>query len=90
MTKTEENQEHKLLATEIEAFQRLQPELKRTNPGGGFAVIKGGEVVGVWRDEMDALNEGAKKFKEDVFLVRDINDTGEPVYFSRDIFASSC
>ena len=71
-------------------MKRLQPDLKRQNPEGGFVVIKDGKVVGVWRDEIDALNEGAKKIQEDVFLVRDINDTGEPVYFTRDIFASVC
>ena len=89
MTQTDKKQTDKPLAAEIETFERLQPELKRDNPDGGFVVIKDGEVLGVWRDETDALMEGAKKYGDQIFLVRDINDTGEPVYFARDIFAAA-
>ena len=75
------------LAAEIEVFEREQARLQGENPCGGFVVIKDGEVLGVWRDEFDALGEGVKKFGDVSFLVRDINYTGEPEYFSRDIFA---
>ena len=89
MTKTAKNQADTPLTAEIEAFERLQPELRRDNPDGGFVVIKDGKVLGVWRDETDALMEGAKKYGDAVFLARDINDTGEPVHFARDIFAAA-
>ena len=87
MSDTTEQKKSSPLAAEIEAFERLQPQLQFDNPEGGFVVIKGGEVLGVWRDQTDALNEGVKKYGNVVFLVRDIRDTGEPIYFSRNVFA---
>ena len=85
MSEKQEKQERQLTA-EIEAFERLQPRLQFDHPEGGFVVIKDGEVLGVWRDRVDALGEGIKEYGDVVFLVRDIRDTGEPIYFSRDIF----
>ena len=85
MSEKQEKQERQLTA-EIEAFERLQPRLQFDHPEGGFVVIKDGEVLGVWRDEFDALGEGIKKYGDVVFLVRDINQTDEPECFTRDIF----
>ena len=73
------------LAAEKEVFEREQERLQRENPCGGFVVIKGGEIYGVWRDEFDALGEGLKKYGDVSFLVRDINDTGEPIFYNTDI-----
>ena len=88
MTETSDKKPDSPLTAEIEAFERLQPELQRENPEGGFVVIKDGQPLGVWRDRVDALGEGVKEFGYVSFLVRDINDTGEPIYFTRNIFAA--
>ena len=88
MSEPKQKTEREPLDAEIAAFERVQPQLQRENPEGGFVVIRGDEVLGVWRNRVDALGEGIKKYGNVVFLVRDINDTGEPVYFSRNIFAA--
>ena len=88
-TKSTEQKKESPLTAEIKVFEDRQPGLQRDNPEGGFVVIKGGEVLGVWRDETDAFGEGVKKYGDEIFLVRDINDTGEPIYFARNIFASA-
>ena len=88
MSEPKQKTERNLLDAEIAAFERVQPQLQRENPEGGFVVIKGDEALGVWRNRVDALGEGIKKYGNVVFLVRDINDTGEPVCFSRNIFAA--
>ena len=85
--KPEQKTELHPLDAEIDAFERVQARLRRENPEGGFVVIKDGKVLGVWRDEFDALGEGIKKYGDVVFLVRDINQTDEPECFTRDIFA---
>ena len=87
MSEPQQKMEREPLDAEIEVFERIQSQLQRENPEGGFVVIKDDEVLGVWRDWADASREGMKKYGDVVFLVRDINDTGEPFYFSRDIFA---
>ena len=84
--KPEQKTELHPLDAEIDAFERVQARLRRENPEGGFVVIKDGKVLGVWRDEFDALGEGIKKYGDVVFLVRDINQTDEPECFTRDIF----
>ena len=87
MSEVTQKQEKGPLEAELEVFERLQPELRRENPEGGFVVINGDEVLGVWRDWADASFEGMKKYGDVSFLVRDINNTGEPAYFTRDVFA---
>lgn len=88
MSKSSTAQAEKQLLAEIKAFEKLQPQLKRDNPNGGYAVIKDGKVLGVWHDRTDALNEGIKAWGNVVFLVQDINYTDKPVFFSRNIFAT--
>lgn len=85
--KPEQKTERQPLDAEMEKFESVQAQLQSENPEGGYVVIKGDEVLGVWRDRVDALGEGIKKYGNVVFLVRNISDAGDPVYFSRNIFA---
>lgn len=79
---------HNKLEKELEIFKGKQPELKEKYPKGGFVVIKGEQVFGVWENRNDALKEGIKKFGNVPFLVRNINEDTEdsnPLKFSKDL-----
>ena len=87
MNKTDKKQEKPPLAVEMEKFEHIRPQLQEENPEGGFVVINGDNVLGVWRARSDALREGTEKFGDVPFLVRDIQESDEPVNFTRDVFA---
>ena len=85
MNKTEQKQPNRPLATEMETFRKREAELRQQHQKG-FVVIRGDDVLGVWRDRMDALQEGVKAYGDVSFLVRDINaDKRPPINFSRDL-----
>jgi hypothetical protein len=79
-----------MLEKEISKFRAIQDHLKTENPNGGFVVIKGDEVLGVWNDRMDALKQGIEKYGNVPFLVKnireDLDDLTNVINFSRDIF----
>lgn len=85
MKKNEQKNSEQSLATEMETFRCREAELREKHRDG-FVVIRGNEVLGVWRDRVDALQEGVKAYGDVSFLVRDIN-AGRlpPVNFSRDL-----
>lgn len=87
MPEAEQKQPPPPLVTEMNVFERNQPQLQHDNPEGGFVVINGEEILGVWRARVDALREGIEKYGNVQFLVRDINESDEPVNFTRNIFA---
>ena len=62
------------LEKELEVYKKVQNELRSKYPEGGFVVIKGEEIAGVWSDRNDALRSGLEKFGNVSFLVKDIND----------------
>ena len=74
---------------ELIKFREIQDHLKGENLNGGFVVIKGDEVLGVWNDRLDALKEGLAKYGNIPFLVKDIrenlDDVTNVINFSRDI-----
>ena len=56
------------------AFGKIKPELLRTRPGQ-FALMKGGEVVGFFRDREDAFRSAEERFGRDgVYSVMEISD----------------
>lgn len=60
---------------EIETFYRNLDRLREENPLGGYAVIKGDQVLDVWLNDLDALKEGFKAYGPDAkFMIRDISD----------------
>jgi len=74
-----------MLETELKLFNSINGELQSQYPSGGFVVIKGDEVLGVWESRMDALRTGMEKYGNVVFLVKNIFDADIAVNFSRDL-----
>lgn len=70
---------------ELKKFKEIQDHLKAENPNGGFVVINGEEVLGIWNDRLDALKQGIEKYGNVPFLVRDIKDEDIAINFSRNI-----
>jgi len=59
--------------------------LQSENPGGGFVVINGTEISGVWQSRTDAIKAGIEKYGNVSFLVKDINESPTRFNFSRNI-----
>lgn len=70
---------------ELHKFNEVKASLVAENPQGGFVVIKGNEVLGVWASRIDALKEGIEHYGNIPFLVRDINEEQTVVNFSRNL-----
>jgi hypothetical protein len=66
--------EHQLLKTEIAFFNKCQQKLISDNTNGGFVVIKGEMILGVWQSRADALQEAIQAFGYTSVLVKNIND----------------
>ncbi len=77
------------LNREIGIFEKNRPDLLKKHPGGGFVVIKGKHILGVYKTRKIALSEGIKEFGNIVFLVKDIagdvHSATNMINFSRDI-----
>jgi len=63
-----------MLEQEMKYFKSIQDELKAKNPEGGFAVISGEDLLGVWLNRQDALKEGVEEYGIKAFLVKNIDD----------------
>jgi len=78
-----------MLNKEFDKFKEIQGTLLKDNPTGGFVVIKGDEVLGVWNDRGDALKAGVETYGNVPFLVRniqeDLDDPANIINFSRHI-----
>lgn len=71
---------------EIKLLKKHLSKLKKQNPNGGFVVIKGNEILGLWLNRQDALKQGFEKYGNQPFLVRNIQDQNSVLRFSRPIF----
>lgn len=74
-----------MLEKELEIFKSENAKLKAENPNGGFVVIKDSEILGVWSSRIDALKQGIEKYGDVPFLVKNINETGPVINFSRNL-----
>ena len=72
------------LKTEMATYRANLAALRQENPNGGYVVIRGDEILGVWRDRVDALQVGVDKWGDVSFLVRDLFADDKPLNFSRD------
>ena len=81
MTKEKED----TLKTEMATYRASLASLRQENPNGGYVVIRGDEILGVWRDRVDALQIGVDKWGDVSFLVRDLFADDKPLNFSRDL-----
>ena len=74
----------KHLQQEMKTFRKKEQALRKQYANGGYVVIKGGKVLGIWQSRADALQEGIKAFGPTSFLVRDIFADDTPIRFNRD------
>ena len=70
---------------ELRKYNLIKKELVKRYPDGGYVVIKGNEVLGVWEDRMDAIKKGLEKYGNVRFLVKNINEKNAEINFSMDI-----
>jgi len=71
--------------TELKKFNSIRNKLRRKYTNGGYVVIKGNEILGVWEDRMDAIKKGLEKYGNVPFLVKNINEKDVEINFSTDI-----
>lgn len=66
------------LQQEIKTFRSIKSELLAESKGR-FALIKKNKLIGIFINQIDAINQGFIKFKNTPFLVKQILDS-EPIY----------
>jgi hypothetical protein len=74
----------KVLEKEMEVYRANLAQLRHDHPNGGFVVIKGDQIFGVWNDRGDALSAAVKEFGYVSLLVKSLEDVGRKFNFSRD------
>lgn len=74
-----------MLEKELEVFNDVRNNLIAENPSGGYVVIKGDEVLGVWLSRVDALKQGIEKYGNVPFLVKNISIDNTIVNFTRNL-----
>ena len=62
-----------MLDREFQTFQKHKPNLVK-NHAGKFVLIKEGEIIGIFENELDAVKQGNAQFKDSHFLVNEITD----------------
>jgi hypothetical protein len=73
-----------MLEKELETYSKEKASLQLQYPDGGYVVINGDEVLGVWQTRGDALRAGIEKYGNVQFLVKDIMERNIAANFSRD------
>ena len=74
-----------MLEIELKTYYEKKAVLQAKYPDGGFVVIKGEEILGVWQTRVDALRAGIEKYGNVSFLVKDIMESNIVAYFSRNL-----
>jgi len=66
--------EQQPLKIEMAFFNKSQQKLMAENPNGGFVVIKGDTILGIWQNRLDAIQEAIGAYGYTTVLVKNIND----------------
>ena len=69
------------LQREIATYESKRSELFGEH-AGEFVLIKGDDVVDIYRDERAAIDAGYKKFGNTAFLVRKVAESEKPVFLT--------
>ena len=78
------------LEKEMQTFARSLPTLLADPDNqGGFALVHGDEIAGVFDSFDAALSVGYDRFQLEPFLVREVTDREQPRYFSRNLSCQS-
>lgn len=78
------------LDQEMATFRRELPGLL-TEPGnrGLFALVHGDQIAGVYQTFAAGLSAGYEQFGLDIFMVKEVTDHEEPLYFPRNLRCST-
>ena len=68
-----------MLEAEIKYFEENQTDLAKDHPGK-FVLIKGASLIGAFDTLEAALAEGARQFKLESFLVRQVNQPQREIH----------
>lgn len=77
-----------MLEIELNTYYKNKNTFNEKSPSGGYVVIKGDDVLGIWETRLDALKAGIEKYGNVEFLVKDIDESDTILNFSRNIFVS--
>ncbi len=77
-----------ILERELATFRRELPKLLAAGQANRYTLIFGDEVVGTWDTFDEAAEAGYLRSLTTPFLVKQVAEREEPVYFSRS--ANSC
>jgi len=78
-----------MLEKELNIFEEKKAQLRVEYPQGGFVIICGEEILGVWSSRQDAIRAGVEKYGNISFLVKNISDAGQAINsFSRNLIFS--
>ena len=69
-----------MLEKELKTYDAVALSLLNKNPKGGYVVIKGSEILGIWKSRRLAMDEGRKKFGRIAFLVKSLRPEDNVVY----------
>ena len=70
---------------ELAIYNQQKTALLASNSTGGFVVIKGDEILGVWQSRIDALKAGIEKYGNVAFLIKNITESDTTINFSKNI-----
>lgn len=73
-----------MLEKELQTYNAQKASLQAAYPNGGFVVILGDTILGVWQTRIDALKAGIDKYGNVQFLVKNIMERNLAANFSRD------
>lgn len=73
------------LQQEMSVYRENLGRLQHEFPEGGFVVIKGDAILGVWNDRADALKAGIAEWGNVAFLVKSLDDSKNIINFTRSI-----
>lgn len=68
------------LDKEFQTFKKNHNDLSKKHLGK-FVLIKGNEIIGIFEGEIEAIKEGAEKFKDCPFLVNEITNANFKINF---------
>lgn len=68
------------LAREFQTFNALREQLMKEHPGK-FVLIKDDKQIGIFENELEAIEKGKEMFDQGSFLVNEIADTNDVAHY---------
>lgn len=70
------------LSNELQLFDKIRQQLCNDYPNGGFVLIKGSEIGGVFNTRQEATKEGLMKYGDVDFLVKNIEEDPGQIHYA--------